>query len=281
VLGAAIVLVCCAEFASAQSAAPQFDVASVKPNPDALGSLAGGFCRSATYSAVATGLGGPLAGSALPQAPGDCRFGKTTLKEIIAAAYGIPRRDFKRLIVDGPKWIETDLFDIWAKASPDRSQVELEQMLQALLADRFRLRLHREIRELEVYALVLVKGAPRLTEANSATRGRINWRAGSLTATSTTLARFAQILTSLVGEPVIDHTGLATAYDFTLKWTPEPGMSSPFGGAALSEPLATSGGTMGPSIFTAVQEQLGLRLQRRKLPTEVLVIDAAERPTPD
>jgi uncharacterized protein (TIGR03435 family) len=85
----------------------------------------------------------------------------------------------------------------------------------------------------------------------------------------------------LVGEPVIDQTGLASAYDFTLKWTPEPGLSSPFGAAALSDPLATRGGTMGPPIFTAVQEQLGLRLQRRQLPTEVLVIDAAEHPTPD
>ena len=140
-------------------------------------------------------------------------------------------------------------------------------MLQALLADRFRLRLHRETRQLEVYALIVAKGAPRLTEANAANRGRINWTAGSLTATSTTLSRFAQILTTLVGEPVVDHTGLASSYDFTLKWTQEPGMSSLFGGAAPSDPLATSGGTMGPSIFTAVQEQLGLRLQRRQLPT--------------
>lgn len=166
VLVTSVFVLCCADFAIAQSAAPQFDVASVNPNPKSVGSLRGGMCVSKTSSTVAIGVDGPVE-SGLPEAPGTCRFGRTTLQEIIAAAYDIPRRDFKRLIVDGPKWIETDLFDIWAKASADRSQVELDQMLQSLLADRFGLRLHRETRQLNGYALIRGSGRLRLPVANA------------------------------------------------------------------------------------------------------------------
>jgi uncharacterized protein (TIGR03435 family) len=214
----------------------------------------------------------------MPMAPGECRFGRTTLKHVVAAAYGLPKQgDTDRLIVGGPKWIDTDLFDIWAKASAHRSQVELQQMLQALLTNRFNLRWHRETRRENGYAIVLDNAHLRLTAAASETPDRIQWSAGSLTARAITATRFAGFLTLLLGKPVGDETGLTGSYNFSLTWMSERGMWSPYGPSASD----AGGASSSPSIFTAVREQLGLRLQPRKLPTEVLVIDHVEQPTAD
>jgi len=234
---------------------------------------------------VATTLAGPPREPAAGAiAPGSCRFGRTTLKEIVAAAYAIPRRDFERLIVGGPKWFGTDRFDIQAKAERPHTQAELEQMLQALLADRFGLRLHRETREVDGYRLVTARSGATLKVADTASPPRIRTVGiGSLTASATPMPRFVVLLTTLFEKPVADETGLRDQYDFTLKWTPADSESTPFGPIPpdMRQRLEASADPFGPSIFTALEEQLGLRLQPGKIRTEMLVIDAATHPSPN
>jgi uncharacterized protein (TIGR03435 family) len=255
-----------------------FEVASVKQNRDDSGSLRGGSCIGTNSTAVITTLSSvPADPTRSPMAPGSCRFGRTTLKEIVAAAYAVPRRDFERLIVGGPAWFDRDRFDIEAKAEKPLPQAELERMLQALLADRFGLRLHRETRQVDGYSLVAARGGAKLKPVESAAPGRIRTTRGSLTAVATTMARLAQVLSTPLGQPVVDDTGLSGSYDFMLTWTPsasETNLFSPLGGSTLPDPGEAS-------VFTAMDEQLGLRLQPRKVETEMLVIDAANHPSPN
>lgn len=257
---------------------PRFEVASIKQNRDDSGSLRGGSCIGSNSNVVVTSFAAPPGGaSGPPIAPGSCRFGKTTLKEIVAAAYAIPRSEFERLIVGGPDWIDKDRFDIEAKADRPLPQEELERMLQTLLADRFGLRLHRETRQVDGYSLVAAKGGAKLKPVESTAPGRIRTTRGSLTAVGTTMARLAQVLSIPLGQPVVDDTGLTGSYDFMLTWTPsasETNILSPLGGSTLPDPGEAS-------VFTAMEEQLGLRLQRRKVPADMLVIDAASHPTPN
>jgi uncharacterized protein (TIGR03435 family) len=188
------------------------------------------------------------------------------------------------LIIGGPRWIGTDRFDIEAKAEADRqySQAELEGMLRALLAERFGLRLHSETQQVDGYSLMASKGRSPMKLADAATPSRIRTvGGGSLTAVATPMPRLAQMLTTVFGTPVVDDTGLDGRYDFTLEWTPAPSESSPFGPIPpdVRQRLEASSDPLGPSIFTALEEQLGLRLQPRKISTDVIVIDAASHPT--
>lgn len=283
---AAFVALCLAPVAAlGQAPEPQFEVASIKQNLNATGGLTGGFCHGTTSTLVGTGLPGVPVDPGANQvtiSPGTCQFGKTTLREIIAAAYAIPRKDFERLLVGGPKWVDTDLFDIEAKAGRQHTQAELERMLQALLADRFGLRLHRDRRQLDGYSLVAAKEGSKMKLADAGSPGRVRTvGVGSLTAVATPVERLAQMLTIVFGKSVVDETGLSGSYDFTLKWTPASSESSPFGPIPpeLRQRLDAPLDPLGPSIFTAVQEQLGLSLQPRKVPTELIVIDAAHHPT--
>lgn len=271
----------------AQTPELRFDVASIRQNlaPVEDSPLRGGFCSGSNSDVVVTA---PLSGPSAPRqgliSPGSCRFGATTLKEIIAAAYAMPRRDFERLIVGGPKWIGTDRFDIDARADRVRPQGELEQMLQALLADRFGLRLHRETREVDGYSLERGNAEVKMTPADAFIPTRINTVGlGSLTARGTSMQRLALLLTTLFDKPVVDNTGLTGNYDFTLKWTASSAESTPFGPMPpdLRQRLEATADPLGPSIFTAVEEQLGLRLQPQKVPASLLVIDAANHPSPN
>lgn len=269
----------------------RFDVVSVKQNIDGGGLLTGGFCNGTDSSvaptnitAAPTNVAAPVGGDRAPVSPGSCRFGRTTLKEIVAAAYAIPRRDFERLIVGGPSWIGSDRFDVEARTEKPRSQAQLERMLQTMLAERFGLRTHRETRQLDGYALIAVAGGSRLKAAEPDAPSRIRTVGRvSLTATATPMARLAQLLTLQLGKPVADVTGLGGRYDFTLNWTAGPFEAGPFGPLppVVQPPSPPAAESTGPSIFTALEEQLGLRLQPQRIPTEVLVIDAARHPLPN
>jgi uncharacterized protein (TIGR03435 family) len=136
-------------------------------------------------------------------------------------------------------------------------------MLQTLLAERFHLVLHRETRSLQAYVLEVAKGGSKL-EQSTGEGSSTDSRRGGMVARGTTMDRFAQVLARQMDLPVANQTGLEGAFNFKLEWAPE---------SARPEPNA------GPSIFTALQEQLGLRLRTQKAPVEVLVIDRAERPT--
>jgi uncharacterized protein (TIGR03435 family) len=203
------------------------------------------------------------------------------------SAYGIPQPR----ILGGPKWLDSQRFDIQAKMesaaaqrlnalSRDQRRAEMQAMFQQLLADRFKLAVHWETRELPVYALVVAKGGPILHESKNAP-GESGTSAGTgqLSAKGFTLTEFAETLTqelsSELGRVVIDKTGIQGRYDLALKWTPESGMDAATSGANGSP----SPSDAGPSIFTAFKEQVGLKLESARGPVKVLVIDHVEMPT--
>lgn len=183
-----------------------------------------------------------------------------TLKRCIIGAYGVGPSQ----VIGGPDWLDSDRFLIHARAGqPIDSDAELMRMLQSLLADRFHLVLHREARPLEAYVIEVAKGGPRLEKAAGG-ESTTNSGHGTLLARKTSMDLFAQVIARQLDLPVVNRTGLDGVYNFKLQWTPEKELSRP---------------DAGPSIFTAVQEQLGLHIRAQKVPLEVLVIDRAEHPT--
>ena len=165
-------------------------------------------------------------------------------------------------------------------------------MLQAQLADSFKLTIHRETKELPIYSLVVAKGGSKLQEAKPGDSyanglkgpdGRpggahvMRMGRGELTAQGIGMNEIAHLLTPQTGRTVVDNTGLKGNYDFKLHWTPDqstPALGGPGGG-----PDSSTSSESGPSLFTAIQEQLGLKLEPGKAPVEILVIDHVERPS--
>ena len=267
--------------ADTSDAALAFEVASVKPN-----NSAGRNVR-------------------LQIQPGG-RFTATnvSLREIIRAAYQV--QPFQ--IVGGPGWMNSDRFDIVAKAESDFPQTPpggppgpLQLMLRSLLAERFNLTARTESRDMPIYELVLAREDGRLGEglqpsAVDCAGGRqgpgrgaappapgerpncgMRIGPGVLSAGGMPLSQFANGLAPMVERVVIDRTGLSGNFDLDLEWTPDQQLAQgPFGGPDLP-PVDPNG----PSIFTAVQEQLGLKLESGRGPVDVLVIDSVEQPTPD
>jgi uncharacterized protein (TIGR03435 family) len=177
-------------------------------------------------------------------------------------------------LTGGPAWLNTELYDVEARAEHPSNVDQLHQMFQTLLTERFKLRFHRETRELPAFVLSVDKGSklklnstPEPFEIPIKGSGR-----GGVVGQRVPMTYFAWFLSQQVGRPVVDRTGLDQHYDFTLQWTPEP---PPSASAEAREPLPSADG---PTIFTALREQLGLKLQSEKAPVEVFVIDSAERP---
>lgn len=203
------------------------------------------------------------------------------LKMLIMEAYDV--RTFQ--VSGGPGWMSTERWDIQAKAEGVQGQLPIGQtlkMLQALITDRFKLEVHHETREMTVYALVVGKNGSKLTPHTGEPPQpgeRLRVRRGTLTVKQGGIATLVRQLTLQVGRRVIDKTGLTGEYDFTLEWAPEPGQGGPesIGLPPTLEPLQASD-SKGPSIFTAVQEQLGLRLDAQKGPVDIIVIDRVEKP---
>jgi uncharacterized protein (TIGR03435 family) len=160
-------------------------------------------------------------------------------------------------------------------------------MLQALLADRFKLTIHRETKDLPAYALVIAKNGPKLQEAKPGTypedgkghAGRILMDPGQLTGQGLPIATLAEFLSEWLGRTVLDQTGLKGNYDFTLKWTPEPGQGMMLRGPEGSNPGPEGGPPTDSPAITAIQEELGLKVESTKAPVEVLVIDHVEKPS--
>ena len=251
---------------AAQSDAPRFDVASVKPT---LGSSA-----ISTWSLLPSG-----------------RFVATNskLRMLIFNAHGVtPDR-----LLGGPDWIGSDRFDILASAPAGTSESTMLTMLQTLLADRFKLVLRREARETAVYSLVIARNDGRSekallpvdckTDSKAVVRkgdapacswlligqqgtGMVTYQSGGVN-----LDELAQTLTRRVGRPVINRTGLAGEFQFELSWLQD----------MQASPAAPAAANGGPSLFTALQDQLGLKLESSRGPVEFLVIESVERPTPN
>jgi uncharacterized protein (TIGR03435 family) len=151
-----------------------------------------------------------------------------------------------------------------AKAAGPVEDKQIMLMLQTLLAERFKLALHRETREMAVYALVASKDGSKLKQAESDGNSRTRSRRGRITAEHTSMVELADAMKRLTGLRVVDMTGLQGVFDFTLEWDP-------------STDPASGRQNLSPSMFTALQEQLGLRLEERKMPVEILVIDHVEK----
>ena len=214
---------------------------------------------------------------------GQFRAVNVTVKSLVQFAFGIPETRIR----NGPAWINTTSFNIDAKADSAvdaqmRALTSAEgkarklRMVQALLANRFKLLTHTETRELPVYALVLAKGGPRFgaiqqngTTVNSG-RGRIEVEG------SNSVALLAEELAKITGRVVVDQTGVQGRYDLILKWMPDDSAAPRLGDAEVSS-AATD--PSGPSLFTALQEQLGLKLEPQKGPVRVLIVDHVETPS--
>jgi len=255
-----------ASLAAQSPSRPAFDAVSIKPSV----SSNGGTVRPVGDRVVAT---------------------ETTLRALIQFAYRVPdgRAFLRSQIIDTPRWVETDRFDVEAKAGAAGGEVtprQLQRMTQTMLEDRFQLRTHREMRELPVYEFVVAKGGMKMKLASDSTpqdpsappRGQFNTRgrpspSGAITVIITgsavEMSQFVALLQQYLDRPIVNSSGAEGLYDVRLEF-----------GFAQSQP-ATSDETIGASIFTAVQEQLGLKLDPVKRPVEVLVIDHAEHPTTD
>jgi len=196
---------------------------------------------------------------------GKLTFGNASLSDCLKFAYGI----VSDAQLAAPDWIKSKSvrFDIVAQAPPDMPRPQLELMLQRLLADRLKVVVHHEQKELPYVALVVGKNGPKMREVqadragpqNGAVRGRIAGSQVSMQLLATLLSRFER-------QTVVDMTGLKGVFEMKLEWTPDDGRPAELNGVAID----------GPSLFTAVQEQLGLRLESRKGPLDVLVVDHAE-----
>jgi uncharacterized protein (TIGR03435 family) len=230
-------------FAQTAAQTPSYDVASIKPN------------RSGSSNSGTSTSNGNLTATNI------------TLRSLIRNAYGL--QDFQ--IAGGPSWVDSDRFDIIAKAEGEPAPPQRRLMQQALLAERCNFAAHHEMREMVVYDLVLAKpdgklgaGLRHVDCAVVQTCGNTNVNNTILKAQGRTLADFSQTLSAIVTRIVIDKTGLAGPFDIDLAW---------------SRDQTTD--TSQPSIFTALQEQLGLKLESSRGPVDVLVIDRVEPPTPD
>ena len=233
--------VCLPHAQEAQPPSPTFDVASIKPNTS-------GDSRSGTRSLP----GGRVA------------ITNQRLRDVIRTAYGSEDME----VIGGPAWIDADRWDILAAAPPGNPDAPWDRMLKSLLLERFRLQAHLERREQPIYNLVFARGDKRLGPDLHATschdvdchRTSVNGsgiKIGTMTGSGRTMAELGVSLSRYAERRVFDQTGLDGRYDFRIQWSEDV------------------------SIFTALQEQLGLKLEPTKAMADVVVIDHVEQPTPD
>jgi uncharacterized protein (TIGR03435 family) len=217
---------------------PAFEVASIKPNNTASGHHGSDGSR------------------------GQIAFENMPLLRLIARAY-----DVQPFQVSGPDWLASEFFDIVAKYPAGATNEERAGMLRTLLEDRFKLAVHRESKEMPGYALVVAKSGFKLKPVDTGEHdtdhsgGRIQ----TLSAKATSMAFLADLLSRYLGQPVADRTGIEGVYNFEMRWSTDDQNAD---GAARDAP---------PSIYTALQENLGLRLASQKVPAEIVVVDRVER----
>lgn len=269
--------------ALAQSPSSQFEVAVVKLADPKQTAPSGGTCHG-----IDSRSDGPLAQMAKVKGGGSplgrCLFTRIHLRALIALAY-YNRLTEESRVLGGPNWLASETFDIEGKAEHPESATEAQllAMVKGLLEDRFKLQFHRETREADGFALVVARNGPKLQRsAGNEPNGGLTRMAGqALTGRNATMEALTRTLAGSLGRPIVDRTGLAGGYNFTLTWTPGEGEGGGFLANLPPEIRAklAQADPNGPSIFTALQEQLGLRLESAKIPGEVIVIDRAERPS--
>jgi len=234
----------CAAFG--QSTAPAFDVASIKASQ--IGKAGGEGSRRESVNS----------------SPGSLTMRNVSLSSCIRWAYNV-----KPFQVSGPTWLESERYDVLAKAADPASTDQLRLRLQALLADRFRLTLHREEKIMPTYALVVAKNGPKFHQSDGEGKSTINGsKGGVVTVEKTSMTQLADLLSQPLRCPITDMTGLKGVYDFTVDLT-------------SYIPAEFKPGDPPPDIvgiaMSALQDQLGLKLEAKKGPVEILIIDHAEK----
>jgi len=203
------------------------------------------------------------------------------VNDLIAFGYGVHAKQ----IVGGPPWFAADKFDIEGvpdhEGRPNREQ--LASLVRGLLVDRFQLVVHHEQRELAVYVLTVGKSGSKLTKSAAVATTPSGYGfgpLGSMKVMNMTMAAFCSVMQRVVlDKPMVDQTGLTDRYDFTLKWTPDESQFIQMRGAGYSVPAGGDDPNAPPGLYTAIQEQLGLKLEATKALTDVIVVDRAERPS--
>jgi uncharacterized protein (TIGR03435 family) len=318
ILSAGLIILSSYAFGQAAGESPTFEAASIKPAAPQTG----------------PGMRVMMRGGPGSPDPGQITYSNVSLKNVVMTAYGI-----KGYQISGPKWLDSERFDIVAKIAMGATKEQFQMMLQNLLAERFKLAVHRETKELPIYALVVGKGGPKLKETvddgttaqggaagpggPSASApppppppggdgaGPVRMKVGAdgmpqlppgvgknglmmmmmngrlrMVGNGQPVSALTGMLADQLGRPVVDTTELKAKYDFTLDFTPENmagpmGMMPPApphdGGPGGGGPVASAPDSGAPSIFTALQEQMGLKLEQRKGPIELLVIDRMEK----
>ncbi len=223
---------------SALQSRPEFEVASIKPHPPA----------------------DDVPNSSMARDPGRVTYTNVTVRSLIREAYGLKVYP----LASRGDALSTDRYDVIAKTPPDTSKQQTMLMLQALLEERFKLAVHRETKELPIYALVLGKNGPKFREVqDDGSVPEIGSGGGyQIRAHHISMKLLASALQGYIGDSVVDSTGLAGLYDLDLDFTLDESMSAE-----------------GEKLFEAVQRQLGLKLEARKGPVEVVVIDHVEKPS--
>jgi len=224
----------------AQAAAqPAFEVASIKPSTT------------------------DQNGSSWRVQPGRVTMVNESIKQIIQAAYSVQDHQYS-----GPAWLEGERYNIDAKADSKGDGKQLLLMLRTLLAERFKLVVHHETKSMPGYALVPAKGGLKIHPVEGES-SNTNESRNKLTATHIDMARFTKFLTNLLSQPVVDETGVKESFSFVLQYVNPRSLRAE----------KADGDNVLPTIFTALTEQLGLKLESRKVPVDVLVVDRAERPS--
>jgi bla regulator protein blaR1 len=234
-----------AVFAQPAEKKPVFEAASIKP-PDP------------NYS-----------GSGWNTSTGRITVRNMTLRQLVMLAYDV--KDYQ--VSGGPKWLDDDRYTIVAKLEDagqpaprgKENDARLRLAMQSLLADRFRMAMHTESREMSAYALVVARNGFKLQKSEAAGGSSSSWGShsghGTATFKGASMERLAYHLASMLDRPVVDRTGVQGVFDFSLQWSADDAVDP-----------------SGPSIFTAIQEQLGLKLEGQKVPMEIIAIDHAEKP---
>lgn len=202
----------------------------------------------------------------------------TTLYDLISFAYGVHSKQ----VIGTPAWADSDKFDI--DAEPDGegapSDKQWKSMLQKLIVERFKLTFHHDKRELSVYVLSLAKTGQKMTKSEGDPNGLPGLffrQLGDLNVRNANMADFSGLMQSAVlDRPVLDQTGITGRWDFTLKWTPD---DSQFSGMGARIPPPTDSANAPPNLYTAIQEQVGLKLEATKAMADVMVIDQVEKPS--
>jgi uncharacterized protein (TIGR03435 family) len=204
----------------------------------------------------------------------------TNLNDLIAVAYGLHAKQ----IIGGPAWFDTDLFDIEGKpdAAGQPNQKQTGIMLQKLLAERFKLTFHHDKKDLSVYVIGATSSGPKMTKSTSGPDDPTAFfftKLGNLTVRNLTMAAFASWMQgSVTDRPVVDQTGLTDRYDFQLKWTPDDSQFAQFRGTGVIV-KPTDDPNAPPALYSAIQEQLGLKMGPAKIADDVIVIDHVEKPS--